>query len=282
MEDPTGFVIDDHLAYEPLAALGWDVDAVPWSRDGVAWTDYDVVVVRSPWDYQDHAPAFFAVLDRIAALGVRLENSPALMRWNGDKRYLRELEQRGLPIPPTRWRDRLGPGDLAGLCAELEAPEWVIKPVVSANADGAFRLDGPAAAARAEEVEAYYRDRALMAQPFIPSVVEEGEYSLFYFNGEHSHTICKTPKAGDFRVQEEHGGRIREVDTDARLARAGSAAMACLDEAPLYARADFVRGDDPDEFWLMEFELIEPALYLRMSEGAPERFAAAIDRRVRT
>ena len=48
LEDPTGFVIDDELAYAPLAALGWRVEAIPWSRK-VDWRVYDAVVIRSTW-----------------------------------------------------------------------------------------------------------------------------------------------------------------------------------------------------------------------------------------
>ncbi len=33
-------------------------------------------------------------------------------------------------------------------------------------------------------------------------------------------------------------------------------------------------------YWLMELELIEPSLYLRMDAGAPERFARALHDRV--
>ena len=52
--------------------------------------------------------------------------------------------------------------------------------------------------------------------------------------------------------------------------------MATLTPAPLYARVDFVRMP-VGTFAVMEVELIEPALYLRMDADAPERFAHAGD-----
>src|SRR4029077_3073072 len=91
-----------------------------------------------------------------------------------------------------------------------------------------------------------------------------------------SHTILKTPKAHDFRVQEEHGGIIRAVEAERELRAAGDTALRALDSVPLYARADFVRANHGRGFWLMELELIEPSLYLRMDAGAPERFAQAL------
>ncbi|HEX9794883.1 MAG TPA: hypothetical protein VGC54_12950, partial [Planctomycetota bacterium] len=242
------------------------------------WSRFDVVVIRSPWDYQDRPQQFLAVLAEIERQGARLENPLELVRWNLDKGYLRELAARGVPIVPTVWRDRLTPGALPGLFAEIGAEEIVIKPRVGANADGAFRIDRAAAPARVVELEAYYAGRALQAQPFLPAIVAEGEFSLFWFAGESSHAILKTPAAGDFRVQEEHGGLIRAVPPEPALRAAGARALAALGPAPLYARADFVRAAGaPETFLLMEFELIEPALYLRMDPGAPEHFARALD-----
>ena len=120
-----------------------------------------------------------------------------------------------------------------------------------------------------------------MAQPFARAILDEGEYSLFSFNGAPSHTVLKTPKPGDFRVQEEHGGEILAVTPESALAAAGEKILASVGEPPLYARADMVRSNDGDAWWLMELELVEPSLYLRMDPEAPARFARAIDARLR-
>ncbi|MGH9697675.1 MAG: ATP-grasp domain-containing protein, partial [Bryobacteraceae bacterium] len=156
----------------------------------------------------------------------------------------------------------------------------VIKPIIGANASGAFCLDVRSAVSRAGELNVYYADRALMVQPFLGAVTTEGEFSLFYFNGEYSHAILKTPKAADFRVQEEHGGIIRAVQPGDALREAGAAALRTIGAVPLYARADLVRANGSDACWLMELELIEPSLYFRMDIEAPERFARALHERV--
>jgi hypothetical protein len=108
-------------------------------------------------------------------------------------------------------------------------------------------------------------------------VLDEGEYSVFFFHGSYIHAILKTPERGDFRVQEEHGGTIRAVDAEPSLAKAAARCLAALERVPLYARVDVARAAVGDEWWLMELELIEPSLYLRMDAEAPERFARAID-----
>jgi hypothetical protein len=102
---------------------------------------------------------------------------------------------------------------------------------------------------------------------------------LFYFSGEFSHAILKTPRLADFRVQEEHGGTITSATATARMLDAARHALASSGPTPLYARVDLVRTDE-DNFALMELEMIEPALYLRMDNGAPWRFAAALDQKM--
>jgi hypothetical protein len=274
MHDSSGFVIDDELAVLPLARRGIHVDTIPWDRADVDWRRYQLVVIRSTWDYQHDAREFVRVLEAIEKLGVRLENGSEIVRWNMQKTYLRELAARGIEIVPTFWREGLRPGELVPLFDELRSREGVIKPVMGANAQGAWRLDAERARALAPEVEAYFAGRPLMMQPFERGIVEEGEYSMVYLNGAHSHGILKTPKRGDFRVQEEHGSEIKLIEPEPALLAAADAAIAAVGQKLLYARVDLVRSGEV--FRVMELELVEPSMYLRVDAGAPERFADAI------
>lgn len=271
------FVIDDEHAYAPLREAGWRVDAIPWNQAGVRWSDYELVVIRSTWDYQSDPDLFLRVLAEIEASDALLANPRRVVQWNLRKTYLKELAARGVAIVPTAWRERLLPGELAQLFDQLACEHIVIKPQVGANADGAFRVARSASPALRAEIADFYADKPLMAQPFVTAIQSEGEYSLFYFNGEYSHAVLKTPDAGDFRCQEEHGGLIKAAVADKMLLAAGARAVAAMGEPVLYARADFVRAEGGSDYWLMELELIEPSLYLRMDPGAPLRFARAID-----
>ena len=94
-----GYVCDDDVAVPACAELGIEIETVSWRAD-VDWSDYDAVIVRSTWDYQRHAEAFLDALARIEG-ATRLANARELMRWNLDKRYLADLQPRGLPIVPT-------------------------------------------------------------------------------------------------------------------------------------------------------------------------------------
>lgn len=268
------FVTYDHLAVAPLAARGWTVEFVPW-RDAADWGRWEAVVVRSPWDYQADPDAFLAVLGAIDRSPARLANPLAVMRWNLDKRYLRDLDARGVPIVPTAWGRGLDAPRLDALRADLDAPEIVVKPVVGANADDTFRLPPTADASPAL---AAFAGREWMAQPFVPSVVDEGETSVFVFGGAPSHAVLKTPARGDFRVQEEHGGTIRAVPLRPELLAASERALAAAEDAGgrglLYARVDLVTLPDGTPA-VIELELIEPSLYFPYDGASPARFADA-------
>lgn len=272
-DDLSEFVTDDELAIAPLAQRGWRVDMVPW-RAARDWSELDAVVVRSTWDYQDEPDAFFEALLRIDASPARLANELAVMRWNMSKTYLRDLERERVAIPRSVWLESLREDDVLRLFDEIAADEIVIKPVVSANADDTYRLSRASASELAPELARVFSARPCIVQPFLREIVSEGEYSVIFFNGLPSHSILKTPKAGDFRVQEEHGGLIRRVQPAKALLAHATRAMDCVAPAPLYGRADFVRVDGG--FRLMELELIEPSLYLRMDPNAPVRFADAL------
>lgn len=278
MDHLDGFVCDDNLAHPPLLDRGWKVTNVSWRSD-TDWSQFDLVVIRSTWDYQNEPQRFLEVLQTIEESGARLENPLALVRWNLKKTYLFELEQRGAPVVPAVRYSCLDDAGLEDLFDRFETPEIVLKPEVGANADHAYRLSRGCPSRRRQELVASFRQRPFLAQPFLPAVTEEGEFSLFYFLGELSHCILKTPKSGDFRVQEEHGGIIRPAVPEPKLLEASRKVMAAIPgaEPPLYARTDLVR-DSQGDFRVMEVELIEPALYFRMDSGAAARFADAVER----
>ena len=276
LDDRSMYVIDDDLAIAELARRGWHVDEVPWRRAGVAWRAYDGVVIRTPWDYQKDPDAFLATVDAIAACGVPVANSPAIVRWNLRKTYLRELEAAGVPIVPTRWGTGLDRAAVLALGAAFGG-EFIVKPVVSANADDTFRLPRVPDDATCATLARTFADRDWMAQPFVASVLSEGEYSLFHFGGRYSHAIRKVPARGDFRVQEEHGGLITPHVPDAAQHAATARILATVPEPLLQARVDLVRLAD-DTWALMELEIIEPSLYFRTDAQAASAFADAVAR----
>ena len=275
MDDMSDFVSDADLSIAPMNALGWDVQMVPWRTPDADWNAFDLVYICTPWDYPDDVDAFLEVLERIEQSRAKLVNSLELVRWNLEKTYLRELESRGAAIVPSLWYLRFDDFSLDEAFATHGCDALVAKPVVGANAVDTFVLRQTADSGATNVLKKAFEGRAFFVQPFIESVQSEGEYSVFFIGGRYSHAILKVPESGDFRTQEEHGAEILSIDPPDGLERAASDIVAMVEPQPVYVRADFVRGSD-DGFLLMELELIEPSLYLRMNEDAAEQFARAL------
>ena len=277
MGNPGGFVSYDELTVPPLEQLGHSVDFVVWDEPDVIWTEFDLVVIRTPWDYQHQAQRFLGVLESIEDQGVLLANPLEVCRWNIHKSYLGELAEQGIPVVPTRYFDAWpGVDGVSAAASAFGTDEVVIKPTVGASAEDTYRLHSAALSRQAPALAETFAQRPFMLQPFLKHIVEEGEYSLFYFNGAFSHAILKTPKSGDFRVQEEHGGIIKAVEPESALQRASDRIVQETAADLLYARVDMVRWHG-DDYRLIELELIEPSLYFPYDEQSPVRFAEAIN-----
>lgn len=280
------FEVYDQLIEDPLLKLGWHVETISWRAANINWDHYQAVVIRTPWDYQDDANAFINVLEQIENSNAHLENSLGIVKWNIDKLYLQELEKLSVQTVPTIWCQRLTNKHLTlaifeQYFSQMATEQLVLKPRISANADNTFWLNKDNIADKLPALNQAFVERDFMVQPFMEAIVEEGEYSLFYFNGQYSHAILKTPKFKDFRVQEEHGGQLTTINPEASLISSAEHCLktiAQLHGMPLYARVDLVRTGKG--FALMEVELIEPSLYFNMDDGSAQRFAVAFAKRM--
>jgi hypothetical protein len=277
MDSLEDFFAYDQLACRPLAQLGWQVDEVSWRKEDVRWDDYEIVVIRSPWDYQSDPAEFINVLKKIDQSRARLENNLQTVLWNIDKTYLRDLQSRGVTIVPTMWLSAVTREGLEQAFTQFRVDQIVVKPTVGANADDTFWLRAGVTCDQLDTVENTFSQRSALVQPFVQSVVDEGEYSLFYFGSAYSHCILKSPKSGDFRVQEEHGAKIRSCEPQRDLLVAGDLAIAAIEQDTLYARVDLVRLPDGRPA-VMELELIEPSLYFSFDDDSPGRFAQALNK----
>lgn len=252
---------------EVLRRGGFEVKARPWTDVG----DLDGVDLVSPlvaWGYHLEPTRWHALLDRLEAEGVATLNPVPLLRWNSDKRYLGELGAKGISVIPTMLAEALHEGDLADARKQF-GDILVIKPPVSASADGTFKV-GPD-----DALPHPARGKVNLIQPFLRSVSREGEYSIMLFGGRFSHSIVKRPKSGDYRVQPHLGGTEVPCDPPEGAIDLARTALAAAPAEAAYARVDMVRDDD-GALAIIELELIEPALWLQHSPDDGEAFASAI------
>ena len=258
-----------------LAERGIEAELVAWSAEGTDWDAYELVMISSTWDYHERLDEFLGWLRRTGET-TRVVNPPSLIEWNVDKAYLRELAEAGVPIVPTVWVDSESAGAAVREAVERGWEELVVKPTVDLGAARLTRTDLLGARRAMAAIEG-----AAMVQPFLDSLTEEGELSLVYLGGELSHTIRKRPAEGDFRVQEQYGGRYEAAEPGAEADEIGIAAMELVrarlgGQAPLYGRVDLVR--DPDgALCVAELELTEPSLFLHVvGEAETARLAELI------
>ncbi|MGH7498750.1 MAG: ATP-grasp domain-containing protein [Gemmatimonadales bacterium] len=272
---------DDRLLIPALARHELDAEPAVWNDPAVDWSRYAAAVVRSTWDYYHDVSAFFRWIARLEEYGVPLYNPPGVLRWNADKRYLRELASAGIPVVPTRWVEN---GDGVSLLDVLDECRWeeaVVKPAVSASAWETWKTSRTKAGAHEARFRRLVSRGTVMVQPFIAEVARDGEWSLLYLGGEFSHAVVKRARSGDFRVQPRHGGSVsleqpsREIQSQAE-----SVLRAALTDPArsLYARVDGCVAHG--RFLLMELELLEPSLFLHLAPGAPERLARALGGRL--
>ena len=266
---------DDRLTADVLRGRGLCVVSAVWDDPAVDWRRYRCVVIRSTWDYHHHQDRYAAWLRRCADDGVRLWNPSTAVLANMNKRYLSDLEQRGVEVVPTEYLD-IGHGlSLRGL---LERRGWdraVVKPAVSASAYRTWRTTLATADRDQPAFEEDSDQHEVLVQPHVEEIVTRGEWSLVFLAGQYSHATIKRPAAGDFRVQEELGGHSSPADPPDHVIESARHILSLSPSPLLYARVDGVERER--QFMLMELEINEPYLFLGSSPGAAVRFADAIE-----
>jgi len=255
-----------------LAGAGLAIEQRIWGAPGDLG-GFDLILPLFAWGYQRDVVAWYALLDRLEAERLPVVNPVPVLRWNSDKAYLAELGAAGVTVVPTVEVAALDDAGLANARTTLGTTEVVIKPAVSGGADGTHRLapDAP--------IPADALGRRRLVQPLMPGILTDGEYSLFFFGGRFSHAIVKRPASGDFRVQEQFGGREETWDASAEARALAAAALAAAPATPVYARVDMV-GDAAGRLHIMELELIEPSLFLHHAPDKGAAFGLAVARAI--
>lgn len=268
-----GFATSDAdlpILTDAAARAGLTSEVVVWDDPTVDWDAYDLVVVRSCWDYVPRRAEFL----EWAAAVPRLANPATVLSWNTDKTYLRELEEAGIAIVPTAWSiehaEDLPP-----------AREWVVKPTISAgSADTARWADPERALQHGRSLLA--TGRPTMTQPYVDAVDSEGETGILLFGGRYSHAFRKgallttdDDPRGLPELKEDIRAREPSADQVAFAERTVAAATAILGTDLLYARVDVVTDAD-GTLRLMELELTEPSFFLQHTETGADLLVEAV------
>lgn len=248
------------------ATLAWDVPASDFSRARLT-------LLRSTWNYPQHADAFLRWAERTAAVSA-LWNPLAIVRWNIHKAYLLELARRGVPVAPTELVPRGSARPLGSILAERGWRDVVVKPAVSAASRSTLRVRPGELDSGEAHLRALAAERDTVVQCYLPAVEDHGERAVVWIEGVVTHAVRKSPR---FAGEDEHVSAIAEIPAaEAELARL---AVAAAGGDPLYARVDMAPGGDGRPC-VMELELIEPSLFFAHGPVALERLVAGLRRRL--
>lgn len=268
---------DSAVLLAACAAAGLDAEWQVWDDPATEWASYDLVVIRSTWDYVPRRDDFTGWARSVP----RLANPADAVAWSTDKAYLRELAAAGVPVVPTTW---LAPGDVVdGAVAGDTGDGIVVKPAVSAGAaDTARYRPGDTGRARAHARALLDAGRTVLVQPYQSAVDEAGEIAIVHLGGSYSHALRKGAllRAGDAAEIEglwrpEVVGAAEPTPAQLALAERALAAVPGGPERLLYARVDLLPGAGGDPL-VVEVELAEPSLFLAQVPGSADRLAAAI------
>lgn len=284
---------EDRALAVALTERGAIPSMVVWDDPEVDWDAFDLVVLRSVWDYSFRREEFLEWAARVP----HLRNPLNVVRWTSDKHYMKVLAEVGVPVVETQWLEPNREWHKRDLHNRFPAREdFVVKPAVSAGSADTGRYTAIDADSRRMAIKHAFRllneGRSVMVQRYMPEIDVFGESALVFLHGEYSHATHK----GAILVGEDTGDESSytrevmeswepsaiEIETASKIltrVRQHVPGRSLQSRPLLYARVDLVvRGDRPP--LLMELELVEPALYTSLAPGALDRLANAVMREV--
>ncbi len=260
----------DNLLVKPFQKHGFIAEATPWDRKGVDWKEYDLVILRTPWNYHLQVPEFLGWIEYLESQKVKLWNPPNIIRWNMNKKYLLELSNMGIPIIPTLICSKENIHQIPPQIMERNWKEIILKPGFGASSYQIQKIKAEDFDPESKSIQTILKNSILLIQQFMKEISTTGEFSFIFFDKKFSHAIHKKPKVNEFRSQPEFGGiEILYQPTSQQISQAQHV-LNHVDSPLLYARVDGLIIKD--KFRLMELELIEPDLYFVKEKRATEKF----------
>jgi glutathione synthase/RimK-type ligase-like ATP-grasp enzyme len=263
---------DQIISY--LTEKGLNITKEIWNNEQVKWKNYDLAILKSPWDYFDLIEDFYAWLKKIENLNIKLLNPLEIVRWNADKHYLHDIENAGLNVTLSKFITKGDEVNLLQYFEDFKTDQFIVKPAVSGGSKNTFKVTAANVDEINEKLKTLVQLEDFILQPFIKEIEEIGELSFLFFNGHFSHALLKKAAKGDFRVQATFGGSVHPYQPDDELIKSAKKYADQFAEGCLYARVDGAMVNN--EFVLMELELIEPFLFLDTNEKALENYYEAL------
>ncbi len=273
-------LLEDKLLLEELEKKNLRVCKKNWADREFDWRTTKYVIFRTTWDYFEKFDEFFLWIEMTKKKTVFI-NSSEIIKWNIDKHYLRFLQNKGINIAPTTFIEKNNFKSLSKLFIKSKWEKAVLKPAISGAARNTYCITMQNYTDFEDIFNKLIAKESMLLQEYLSDITLNGEISLIMIGGEYTHAVRKIAKKGDFRVQDDHGGKVIKYNAKASEIKF---ANKCLEACPYkttYARVDIIY-DNKKEPSLSELELIEPELWFRNNKSAASLLAKEIKRLVRT
>jgi len=261
-------LLEDQLLQTALEKKGLKVCKKDWADTDFDWTTTKYAIFRTTWDYFERFEEFFNWLENTKNKTTFI-NSAEIISWNIDKHYLKDLQKKEINIAPTLFIEK---GDTITLSDLFEKTNWeeaVIKPAISGAARHTYRLTQDNYKEHESILKELIKKECMLFQSFLENIILLGEISLIIIGGKFTHAVRKIAKNGDFRVQDDHGGKVEKYTPTQEEIIFAENCIKATPFKPIYARVDIVYDND-NKLSLSELELIEPELWFRNNEKSAE------------
>lgn len=265
---------EDDLLIDFLKSKAFNVEKAVWNDLTVVWENFDLVILKSPWDYFNLIDDFYEWLDRMATKNIRVLNPLSTIKWNSDKHYLQDISQKGLNVTPSMFLVKGNEISLETYFHQFNTEKIIVKPAVSGGSKHTFKVTRNDIESIEEKLIPLVAEETFIVQPFLTAIEDEGEWSFVFFGGEFSHALLKKAQPGDFRVQSAFGGSVHPQIPEKELLATAQTYIDHFAKDCLYARVDGTIVDG--QFLLMELELIEPFLFLDTAPNSLNNYYQAL------
>ncbi len=273
-------LLEDRLVLKALQKQGLNAIRKSWDDPEFDWSTTKYALFRTTWDYFDRFPEFSKWLEATSQK-TQFINSKKLIYWNIDKHYLQDLSIAGVTIPKTYFVEhgtkitlkeafQTAIGELG-----FRPSEFILKPCVSGAARHTYKIQKESIKDYEAVFQQLIAEEAMILQEFQENIVKEGEISMMVFNGQFTHAVLKIAKPGDFRVQDDFGGTVHQIEPSQEQIDFATEVVHAAPELPIYARVDIFKDNDGN--WaLAELEIFEPELWFRLNPQAADTLANSI------
>ena len=265
---------EDNLLKKELEKLGLGVIKKAWNSLDFNWSETRFAVFRSTWDYFDKFRDFKRWLEKVKEETTFI-NSYELVYWNLDKKYLIELNKKGINIPTSEVITKNDNINLESLFKKYDFNEAIIKPTVSGAARETYRINKNNFYEYESKFFELKSKEDLIFQEFLSNITSRGEISLIFIGKNYTHAVKKIAKEGDFRVQDDHGGSVEVYNASKEEILFAQNCLSKCPTLPIYSRVDIIY-DNESEISLGEMELIEPELWFRNNKVSAKLLANEI------